>query len=275
MREQVQSNTRPFLGLFIGIILIQQIYVPLIAGELKKDCQNTWRVTKNLGRALYEPPPEDLKIFFISSAIVFSSYFLDEPVRDFVQNRKTRFLDGLFSIDQIYGTRRVMFGGPALLYVGGWLSGSAEIRETGLQTLQAVFFAGTITSIIKEFSGRSRPYNQEGPATFKPFAFDERYRSFFSGHASITFAASTVLAHKIDHPAWKIFWYSAAILTAGARVYNDRHWFSDVLAGALVGYAVGNFINHQSDRGKADNIELTSTGYDQQVRCLFRYSFPF
>lgn len=275
MREKVQSNTRQFYGLLVSIILMQQLGSPLIAGELKKDWQDTWRVTKNLGRAIYEPPPEDLKIFLIGSGIVFSSYFLDEPVRDFVQDRKTGFMDDLFSIDQIYGTRRVMFGGPALLYIGGWLSGNTEIRETGLQTFQAVFFAGAITSIIKEFSGRSRPYNQKGPAAFKPFAFNERYRSFFSGHASITFAASTVLAHKIDHPIWKIFWYSAAILTAGARVYNDRHWFSDVLAGALVGYAVGNFINHQSDRGKAGNQELISIGTDQQVRYLFRYSFPF
>lgn len=275
MSEKNQSTTRPLLVLLIGIILMNQLCSPLIAGELKKDWQDTWRTTRNLGRAIYEPAPDDLKIFFVSSAVVFSTYFLDEAVRNFVQDRKTPFLDGLFSIDQIYGTRRVMFGGPALLYLGGWVGGNAEIRQTGLQTFQAVFFAGAITSIIKECSGRSRPYNQKGPATFKPFAFDERYRSFFSGHASITFAASTVLAHKVDHPAWKIFWYGAAILTAGARTYNDRHWFSDVLAGALLGYAVGNFINHQSDRGRGGNLELVSPGTEQQVRYLFRYSFAF
>ncbi|MCG6933480.1 MAG: phosphatase PAP2 family protein [Gallionella sp.] len=44
-----------------------------------------------------------------------------------------------------------------------------------------------------------------------------------------------------------------AAVTNAARVIGRDHWFSDTVAGSLLGYAIGNFIwqSHQGEQGAA------------------------
>jgi len=251
-------NNQSWYKIFIILIFLQQLVFAQSWSEFKDDADFTWNTTKNLGTALIEPSTEDLKIFTISTSLVFSSYFLDKTIRDFSQQNQTEFLDKVFFIDDFYGSRRFMIAGPLLLYTTGFFAGNKDIKEMGLHSAQAIFYAGIITAAIKEMVGRSRPSRNEGPGHFKPFAFREDSRSFFSGHSSVTFAASTVMANEVDNMAWKIFWYGAATWVAGARIYHDRHWFSDVFAGALVGYAIGKFVSREADKDN-QKIKLSTS----------------
>ena len=52
---------------------------------------------------------------------------------------------------------------------------------------------------------------------------------------------------------WKFSWYSLAVLVAAARVYNNAHWFSDVLLGGAIGYFVGDFVNKHYTNQKVEN----------------------
>jgi membrane-associated phospholipid phosphatase len=42
-------------------------------------------------------------------------------------------------------------------------------------------------------------------------------------------------------------WISLATFTSLARTYDDKHWFSDILTGAGIGYVVSSF-NFSSDK---------------------------
>lgn len=60
---------------------------------------------------------------------------------------------------------------------------------------------------------------------------------FPSGHAATAFAAAEFLRQEYRDVSW---WYgaggyTAAIVTAYLRVYNDQHWFSEVVTGAGIG----------------------------------------
>lgn len=63
------------------------------------------------------------------------------------------------------------------------------------------------------------------------------FRSFPSGHTSNAFAGAELLNQEYKHisPWYGISGYVVAVLTGGLRIYNNKHWFSDVVAGAGIG----------------------------------------
>lgn len=86
---------------------------------------------------------------------------------------------------------------------------------------------------------------------------EEEYLSFFSGDTAWAFnfaAAGTTLAYLRDYPTAPYVAVGSGTFARAAgllRVSADMHWTSDMLAGALVGSAIGfsvPFFLHQRDR---------------------------
>lgn len=227
---------------------------------IRHDYDESWRITRNLAIAIFRPEKPAVQNFLIASAtIALSAIVLDSEINNFALHNQNDRADYLFRIDRYYGSRKYTPAALMALYLGGFISGNESLRLAGLKALQAMALTGLIASGVKEVAGRSRPYLNEGAFFFKPFAFEESRRSFYSGHSAITFSISTVMAHQIDHFLWKSFWYGAAGLVTAARIYHNDHWFSDALAGSLVGYGIGNFITHQGEGGYSEEITHAPT----------------
>lgn len=62
-------------------------------------------------------------------------------------------------------------------------------------------------------------------------------RSFPSGHTTMAFTSAELLRMEYrDGPAWiAVAGYAMAVGTGAMRMYNDKHWLNDVLAGAGMG----------------------------------------
>jgi len=105
-----------------------------------------------------------------------------------------------------------------------------------------ILSAAVITPVLKFSIGRARPYQEEGPSSFHPFGGD---LSFPSGEATEAFAiASVVAAHPA--PLWvKGGAWALAGAVGWARLHADAHWASDVVAGALIGSSVGQWVVHR------------------------------
>lgn len=197
--------------------------------------------------------------FAATTAVVGTGFFLDNTVRKFSQQDHTNFKDKLFDIDQYYMTTYAAVA-TAGIYGVGLISGNDKIRNVAVQLGESVIYAGVITVTLKSLIGRSRPYAQMGHSDFHPFSVKDARVSFPSGHATLAFAFSTVMAHQVDNIFWKTGWFGAAGLVASARVYHDKHWFSDVLMGAAIGYFAGRFVvNHQPDnKGNEEAVEKSN-----------------
>jgi len=69
------------------------------------------------------------------------------------------------------------------------------------------------------------------------------YSSFPSGHTAEAFAGAELLRLEYGSvsPWYAVAGYAAAATTGYLRMYNNRHWFSDVVAGAGIGMASSEF----------------------------------
>jgi membrane-associated phospholipid phosphatase len=117
------------------------------------------------------------------------------------------------------------------LAIGWWAIGhaasSARGSDAGRDLLRAQISAASWTYAIKYSVDRTRPNGDP--------------RSFPSGHTSASFATATVLQ---QHYGWKLGLpaFALATYTAVERVYDNKHWASDVAFGAVVGMLSGRTV---------------------------------
>ena len=107
---------------------------------------------------------------------------------------------------------------------------------------EALIIADAATLIIKESSGRGRPGATSAKGDFKPFGFRKEYDSLPSMHTSSSFALASVLAATSDSFAIKTAYYGAAAFVGFSRLYQNKHWASDVLLGAVIGELSGRVV---------------------------------
>jgi len=122
-----------------------------------------------------------------------------------------------------------------------WLLAAAGRAARGgphrAAAVRALVFTGAVTPLVnaglKAAIGRRRPQAHRR----HPFPIRvPRTASFPSGHALAAWCAAVLLAE--DDPAAGCY-YAAAVLVSASRVHVRMHHASDVVAGALVGAALG------------------------------------
>ena len=199
--------------------------------------------------------PTQIKLAASALAIA-GAYSLDYNLKDLAGHARSSFTDNLFSVDKVYGSGYTLLG-IAGLYGYGIVFHNQEVRKIGLQTIEAVGYAGLITSVLKAVVGRSRPYTSEGKSMFRPLNVHAATTSFPSGHSTVAFAVSTVLANNTHSTFLKVLCYTAASFVAYSRIYHNAHWFSDVLTGGAIGYFVGDFVSNNNQHNLTNNSKFS------------------
>jgi undecaprenyl-diphosphatase len=167
------------------------------------------------------------------------------------------------------------WGGPGVIWCAAllWLGGRAlkrmRIAELGLRGAEGIAVASALSGIVKGFTGRSRPFLAPGEPWHWEFAHgwtDARYFSMPSGHTTATFAfaAAAGVAAATWRPASRVALstaaFATAVLVAFARTYLDQHWLSDVVAGAILGGAVGFALARWHERNPASRFDRVLLG---------------
>jgi len=134
----------------------------------------------------------------------------------------------------------------------GFIFKKEKMQTTTLLATQAYIAAAAVESVTKFISGRTRPsYYPPGseaePRFLGPFSKTATtasgkkvYSSFPSGHTTVAFAAATVFAMEYkDKPIIPVIAYSAATMIGLSRITENKHWSTDVLVGAALGFLTG------------------------------------
>ncbi len=146
----------------------------------------------------------------------------------------------------------------------GLLLKDARMQDTALLAAESFLAANAAGTLLKYSVGRARPYAGDGKRRFTPFRFKTARTSFPSGHTVSAFSLASVFAARSESRAVKVLAYSLASSVALQRVYANKHWASDVLAGAAIGTAVGRWVAAKKEKSGAAQVLLLpaySPGY--------------
>jgi membrane-associated phospholipid phosphatase len=134
----------------------------------------------------------------------------------------------------------------ALTAVAGWRAGQRKQIWVDLMILVETAAAAELLDEIAKFSfARERPYAHALYATRGPSHVPEDNVSFYSGHTNFTFALAvasgtiaTLRGYRLAPWIWGVG-MALAVTTGYLRIAGDKHYFTDVLVGAVAGSAVG------------------------------------
>ncbi len=179
------------------------------------------------------------------------------------------------------------------LYAGGRLLKQRGLADAGLHATEAVVLSGMLTTVLKGVTGRARPNTPNSdPSELGPdadrFRFgrgfsSEGYTSFPSGHTTVAFAAASAFTRELSETHKRAAWIVGPLLYGGAtavglsRMYDNKHWASDVVAGAAVGTLIGRtLVAHQhAHRGnRLDCLLLPNAVEPSASGVSMRWSLP-
>lgn len=194
-------------------------------------------------RAQAPRPPHRIRWYevAVAAAGVSAFFLLDNSVRNYMVDHQSAGKDDVSDILRRGGQPEVWALVPATMMGTGLLFKKPGLRRAGLRAVTSVVLAEGATEALKRSTGRLRP-NVPGADVldFQPFSGNQ---SLASGHTSAAFGLAASLADEV-RPLWaKVGLYTLATGTAWSRVYDNKHWTSDVVAGALIGIASAKLVN--------------------------------
>ena len=141
--------------------------------------------------------------------------------------------------------------GPTM-YAAGRLAHNDKLAQVGLYGTEALVVGALTGTLLKDTFGRARPFvdttgpNPDDWQLLRGFHGGESYRSFPSGHSTAAFAAAAAVSAETSRwwPELTYFGigpilYGGAAAVGLSRMYNNRHWASDVITGAMIGTFAG------------------------------------
>jgi membrane-associated phospholipid phosphatase len=135
-------------------------------------------------------------------------------------------------------------------YAYGALRGNAQARETGVLGAEALIDSLVVVEVLKHAAGRVRPDSTTGERGH----FFDGGDSFPSGHSIEAWALASVISHEYKRYGGKWVPYAAyglAGVVSAARFAAQRHYASDIVAGAGMGWFIGRYVyqTHEDHSG--------------------------
>ncbi len=217
--------------------------------------QGAFKSFFEVGRDLFSSPgrfnANDLLVAGAVLGTTAAAIPLDETIRGIALANQMPLLGSIAEADRYYHIESMVIT-TAAIYIYGSAADEINAKNLGVRLTEAVVYSGIITLASKIIIGRGRPSLGKSSTEFSPLNIDWDYSSLPSGHTTLSFAYSTVMAAEFNNFFWEFGWYTAASLVGIARIYHNAHWFSDVILGAAIGYFVGDFVNrHKSNSNQS------------------------
>jgi membrane-associated phospholipid phosphatase len=126
---------------------------------------------------------------------------------------------------------------PALgvTWLAGRISGHPGLSASSARIAGGIAASAAVASGMKLVAGRARPGQSDDDGDRGEFEAFSGHTAFPSGHTTVAFSLAAGIDHETDARWVPYIVYPVAGLVGWSRLRDNRHWASDVLAGALVG----------------------------------------
>jgi membrane-associated phospholipid phosphatase len=176
----------------------------------------------------------------------------DEDIERAIRGARNNTVTSIFDNVQPLGNEYAI-GIVGSFYIYGEIFKDPRAKTTALDSIAASAIAsGIVTNSFKYVIGRGRPTDGHGAYNFRPFSGQD---SFSSGHTTEAFALASVISEHYDSLWVQVPAYGLASAVGYARLNNNRHWPSDVLAGAVIGTFVGKTVVHFNQKHRQVSIQ--------------------
>ena len=224
----------------VSALRAQQPFLDQNTNRLKGYLSHYYHGIRNTWDLKYQKP-----ILIAGSVLIPISLLLDNQVQSYAQKHGF-YSDNISRIGDLYGHRWGYYTTLAVIITTGITTDQSwqrTLSNTGL-LVESILTTSAVTSIIKTISHRQRP-NGRG------------YLSYPSGHTSSAFALAAVIKYLYGkYPGCLA--YGMAAFVASSRINDNKHYFSDVISGALLGTLIGRSFTRQHATELQYSIELNS-----------------
>lgn len=227
------------------LIAILFAWIPAAQAQTDSGCRpsqvghQTFAEAKQFGHGLKEVPrnlirPRNLIWELpIAAATGILIAEVDRPAANRIQSADMQRLAGRWSNVGL----GMEIGSSALAYGIGCTEHQPYLRDTGFTGLASMAAAGTLDLGLKLAFDRQFPYSPNSTGKFWGGG-----RSFPSGHSATSFAWASSTAHR-SHNKWvKLGAYALATGVSLSRYPAKKHFPSDILMGATIGYVTGTYL---------------------------------
>jgi len=179
-------------------------------------------------------------------------------------------------------TRAAVIVPPVILLLNeGFKNEWGNAATYGTMYMEVALLTIGITDLTKSLAQRKRPYlyNPDISLADKQKMIENNvYDSFFSGHTSSAFAAAVFFSKTYSDiyrntTLSKVIWGTSLALastTGYLRYQSGQHYPTDILAGALVGSAIGYLIPVlHKNVSKTKNLSYQITGHSLSLSYIF------
>ncbi len=175
--------------------------------------------------------------------LVALSFMLDERVQKGASS--VNYLANIGSITDYAGEKTIIIPSLLLTYgLGRFVIKDKQLQKVAMASIKTVVVSAILTESLKHAFGRARPFTNEGTNSYQPFpGSKDQYKSLPSGHATFAFAVFTPFAE--GYSRWI---YVVPVSVAAGRVFQNKHWFSDVAVGGGIGFITGYLFYHYKKR---------------------------
>ncbi len=253
---------------------LRDLQVPV--KEVRLDVDYLKGYLTDTGYIVTSPTRWDGKDWLTASIIVGGTlglYAVDEDIREWFQDNQGDTGDAIANIVEPFGNG--LFVIPALggLYLYGHYADDSRLVRVSLLSLESFVISGVITTAIKFTGHRHRPDAEDGAYVWDGPGLLTDHLSFPSGHSTTAFAVASVIASEYAYTGYVPYIaYGIASLSALSRIYDDRHWASDVFFGSAIGYFTGKTIHKLHSE---EDISLTVFPVIDKDRSLIVVSYRF
>ena len=176
----------------------------------------------------------------IGASAAGASALADERTKNYFQGHRR--VKEVGDIGDKLGNGFVLAGITGVLLATSYSGENQKFRAMSFSLAQGFIMTETIVHSVKLATDRNRPNG-------------ENDHSFPSGHTSSLFTYATVISHYYGRKAG-IPAYSVATLVGLSRIEKHKHYVSDVVAGAALGYLIGRTVVKVTDR-RATSKKMT------------------